>query len=179
MVFSAVQCCSSGKQQPQVVWCRPHKPHYPGSNPRQNHNTAGFKYIFTYLWYWAWRKLNSSLIRSIESTMFSLKGPPCGPVGPPCPPGTYKKIQIYQFHEKKFGQISFFAFSKMSKNQFLNEEKDWNCQKCNFTIFFEYFPWKLIFYLIFMKNIFGLDFFNFLAHCGLGGIPKLHIFSVK
>ena len=76
---------------PQVVWCRPHKPHYPGSNPWQNHNTAGFKYIFTYLWYWAWRKLNSSLIRSIESTMFSLKGPPCGPVGPPCPPGTYKK----------------------------------------------------------------------------------------
>ena len=96
---------------PQVVWCRPHKPHYPGSNPRQNHNTAGFKYIFTYLWYWAWRKLNSSLIRSIESTMFSLKGPPCGPVGPPCPPGTYKKER-----QKKLSLIIVCIWASRQKN---------------------------------------------------------------
>ena len=28
----------------------------------------------TYLWYWAWRKLNSSFILSIDSTIFSLNG---------------------------------------------------------------------------------------------------------
>ena len=28
--------------------------------------------------------------------------------------------QIYQFHEKIFGQIPFFAISKMAKNQFIN-----------------------------------------------------------
>ena len=31
--------------------------------------------------------------------------------------------QIKQFHEKIFGQILFFAISKMTKNQFLNKEK--------------------------------------------------------
>ena len=30
---------------------------------------------------------------------------------------------INQFHEEFFGQISFFAISKMAKNQFLNWEK--------------------------------------------------------
>lgn len=44
----------------------------------------------TYLWYWAWRKLNSSLILSIDSTMLSLKGPPPPPPPPPWPPpGTW------------------------------------------------------------------------------------------
>ena len=31
--------------------------------------------------------------------------------------------QINQFHEKFFGQILFFAISKMAKNQLLNWEK--------------------------------------------------------
>ena len=31
--------------------------------------------------------------------------------------------QINQFHEKFLGKISFFAISKMTKNQFLNWEK--------------------------------------------------------
>ena len=33
----------------------------------------------------------------------------------------------------KNSQKSSFAISKMAKNQFLNWEKVWNCQKCNFT----------------------------------------------
>ena len=35
--------------------------------------------------------------------------------------------------KKFFDQIPFFAISKKGKNQFLNQEKVWNCQKCNFT----------------------------------------------
>ena len=44
-----------------------------------------FNFFNTYLWYWACRKLNSSLIRSMDSTMFNLNGwgwpPGCVPPG--------------------------------------------------------------------------------------------------
>ena len=47
----------------------------------------------TYLWYWACKKLNSSLIRSIDSTMFSLKGGGgAWLVGGP--PGTWKLEKV-------------------------------------------------------------------------------------
>ena len=57
-----------------------------------------------------------------------------------------------------FGQIPFFAISKMAKNLFLNWE---NCQKCNFT--------KNIFDLFDFKSFFCLDFFKFSRPLYLNG----------
>ena len=47
-----------------------------------------------------------------------------------------------------FGQIPFFAISKLDKNQFLNYKKKFKTAKNAISRkkFFEYFPWK-IFYI--------------------------------
>lgn len=65
----------------------------------------------TYLWYWACKKLNSSLIRSMDSTMFNLKG--CGGWLPVCGPwGTWKT-------KKKFKDIKW---NLIFKSNLLSEQ---------------------------------------------------------
>ena len=60
--------------------------------------------------------------------------------------------QINQFCEKIFGQISFFAISKMTKNQFLNWEK-FKTAKNAISRRNNWFIW--------FHEVFGLDFFRF------------------
>ena len=61
---------------------------YVVDSARRNPKTSA-EHSGTYLWYWACKKLNSSLIRSIDSTMFSLKGGG-GAAWLAGPPGTWK-----------------------------------------------------------------------------------------
>ena len=72
-----------------------------------------------------------------------------------------------------FGQIPFFAISKLAKKQFLNWEKGKNCQKCNFT--------KKFFWFISFHEFFCLDFFKFSGQLCLWGkhcdFPKLPVFA--
>ena len=73
------------------------------------------------------RKVNKQLADSQWAKIFFKKSRPNK---------LHTSNQINQFHENFFGQISFFAITKMANNQFLNWEKVQTAKNAISRIFF-------------------------------------------